>query len=90
MAGLTFLSGFQASSLFVISIWGVLMLSVLGYYYDRKNIYIMKEIHDPAKTSESCYYAAAIYAGVMIISGWQCWMNSGASAQRAGYQRQLN
>ncbi|XP_022797556.1 ribonuclease kappa-B-like isoform X3 [Stylophora pistillata] len=72
-----------ANCCFLISIWGVIMLLLLGVFFSTRSVALIEDI--PGKMTESegykssaknCYIAAGIYAVTMVVAAHQKWVNS--------------
>jgi len=70
---------------FIISIWGIIMLVLLGIFFKVKSVALIedvpfkkvttlgktKEIPDYSGTSTNCFIAAGVYGVTFIISAYQ-------------------
>ncbi|XP_058968255.1 ribonuclease kappa-B-like isoform X3 [Pocillopora verrucosa] len=72
-----------ANCCFLISIWGIIMLLLLGVFFSTRSVALIEDI--PGKMNESegykssaknCYIAAGIYAVTMVVAAHQKWVNS--------------
>ena len=73
---------------FVLSIWGIVMLAVLGALFQSNSRALRVDsqhntVENMKEIGQNCYIAAGVYAATMAISYWQMWLCRPA-AQRPG------
>merc|ERR1712000_479988 len=73
---------------FVLSIWGILMLLVLGGLFHANSRALIEDAAENTKdamedAAKNCYIAAAIYVGTLAISYWQMRLSRTASERAA-------
>ncbi|KAF8603522.1 hypothetical protein BDV93DRAFT_523292 [Ceratobasidium sp. AG-I] len=67
-------SAMSASACTVISVFGVVILTVMGYGFSNNWPALMGSVHDPkngAAVGSTCYAAAVIYAAMIAFCGCQ-------------------
>eukprot|EP00050_Salpingoeca_kvevrii_P018368 m.73521 g.73521 ORF g.73521 m.73521 type:complete len:105 (-) comp8032_c0_seq1:534-848(-) len=75
---------------FVVSIWGIIMLLILGGLFHAKSTALIPDAKDnTAKgmedTAKSCFFAALLYVLTAAISFWQMRLNNTESARVQAY-----
>ncbi|XP_032222412.1 ribonuclease kappa-B isoform X2 [Nematostella vectensis] len=67
---------------FILSLWGVIMLLLLGVFFKTKSIALVEDIPKDkgdagfSSTAKNCFIAAGIYGVTLIISIHQKWVNA--------------
>jgi len=75
----TFVSPFTASCLSIISIAGIIFLSIIGYLFDNGFEGLTESTTDPVDPKAAanvCFTAAGIYGGLFIVMSCQNWAHS--------------
>ncbi|KJE92665.1 hypothetical protein CAOG_03582 [Capsaspora owczarzaki ATCC 30864] len=72
-----------SSCCMVFSIWGILMLIVLGILFKVKTVSLFEDTDDSSKTGTNCFIAAGIYAGTLLLSLCQRKLNQNRPAAPA-------
>lgn len=85
-----------ANCCFVLSIWGMLMLVLMGIFFRMESVALLEDIaHDPSKTikqryqdaSMNCFVAAGVYAVCFFLSLFQKWNINRAETPSTDYSR---
>jgi len=69
-----------ANCCLVISVWGIIMLGVLGIFFKRHDIGLVEDSEDMQATAESCFIAAGLYVVTLFLSIYSKIMNHRAEA----------
>jgi len=70
----------------VVSVWGIIMLLILGILFSSKARALIRDAPDNSVSgmntaAMSCYIAAGIYVVTTLISVWQIRLNNQAAAR---------
>jgi len=79
-------SAFNAWSCTVLSVFAIVILSVIGSLFARNHHIMMGMEEDPedsAAVAASIFVAVAIYAGFLVFCGFQAWLHVRASRRGA-------
>ncbi|EGD73276.1 hypothetical protein PTSG_04990 [Salpingoeca rosetta] len=73
---------------FVLSIWGILMLVVLGALFKTNSRALRSDssdntVEDMHNIGQNCFIAAGLYGATLLISFWQMRLSRKAAQQRA-------
>ncbi|XP_020601802.1 ribonuclease kappa-like [Orbicella faveolata] len=71
-----------ASCCFLLSLWGVIMLLLLGVFFSTRSVALiddlpkMEEGKGYKSSARNCFIAAGIYGVTMVFAAYQKWVNS--------------
>ncbi|XP_078343796.1 ribonuclease kappa-B-like isoform X2 [Oculina patagonica] len=72
-----------ANCCFLLSLWGVLMLLLLGVFFSTRSVALIEDVPsgmDETKgyksSAKNCFIAAGIYGVTMLLAAHQKWVNS--------------
>eukprot|EP00051_Salpingoeca_urceolata_P007536 m.98490 g.98490 ORF g.98490 m.98490 type:complete len:91 (+) comp15279_c0_seq1:2029-2301(+) len=86
MVSLNFCGSKCSHCCFVISLWGILMLTVLGVLFNLHSRALMDDAGERTAdgmetTGTNCYIAAGMYLATAVLSYWQMWLSKRTSNQ---------
>ncbi|XP_031572934.1 ribonuclease kappa-B-like isoform X2 [Actinia tenebrosa] len=68
---------------FILSLWGVIMLVLLGIFFQTRSVALLEDISKDSKeeaafssSAKNCFIGAGIYGVTLIISIHQKWLNA--------------
>ncbi|XP_015777889.1 PREDICTED: ribonuclease kappa-like isoform X1 [Acropora digitifera] len=72
-----------ANCCLILSIWGIVMLLLLGIFFKTRSVALRDDISSKLKDKEgyntsanNCFIAAGIYIGTLLLSAHQKWVNN--------------
>ncbi|XP_068688805.1 ribonuclease kappa-B-like isoform X1 [Montipora foliosa] len=72
-----------ANCCFILSIWGIIMLILLGIFFSVRSVALIEDIpsgmDEPSgykSSAKNCFIAAGIYVLTLIFSAHQKWVNN--------------
>jgi len=79
-------SAFNAWSCTVLSVFAIVILSIIGSLFARNHHMVMGMEEDPednAAVAASVFIAVVVYAGFLVFCGFQAWLHVRASRRGA-------